>query len=105
MRKFYKNRRNTLIGQLQSWEYGDRAEIFEQDSGLHFILRLKTDLSDRELSRMLGPGKIRCLTDFYHEPGHRDLHCLVVNYAGLREEDMEKMLRSLAGLFQNQEDK
>ena len=105
MRKFYKNRRNALISQLRSWEYGDRVEIFEQDSGLHFILRLKTALPDQALGAMLRPAGLRCLTDFYHQPGHRDLHCLLVNYAGLQEGDMEKICLALGAVFQNEEDK
>ena len=103
MRKFYKNRRNDLISQLQTWKYADRVRIYEQDAGLHFILWLDTALSDRELGKkMAGAGvPIPCLTDFYHAPGHRDLHCLVVSYAGLPPEASGAMLTALEGIFRD----
>ena len=37
--------------------------------------------------------KVRTLSSYYHGPvPDQDRNCLVVNYSGLREEDMEKIL-------------
>ena len=107
MRKFYKNRRNAIIYRLQTWKYADRLRIYEQDAGLHFILRVETELSDRALGQRLDQAglRIRCLTEFYHRPGHRDLQCLVVNYAGMKEETLERLLLVLEGIFPQSGDK
>lgn len=102
MRKFYKSRRNDLIGRLQSWPCADRLTIYEQDAGLHFILHVRTDLSDRDLGERLREAgiPIRCLTDYYHSPCHRDLHCLVVSYAGLQEATLTQLFSLLEGIAQ-----
>ena len=101
MRTCYKSRRNDLISRLRSWKYADRLEIYEQDAGLHFILRLDTDLSDRTLGEKMAGVSVPCLTDFYHEPGHGDLHCLVVSYGGMEEERVKNLLQALEDIFES----
>lgn len=96
MRKFYKNRRNTLVSLLENCVFSDRLTILEQNAGLHFLLRVKTDREDGELTRMLkGLGiRIHALSEYYHDsPGSR--HCLVVNYSGLKEENLESALERI----------
>ena len=101
MRKFYKNRRNTLISRIESWKYADRLTILEEDAGLHFLLRVDTGLSDEALGKRLRDAgiSIRCLTEFYHDRQEEDLHCLVLSYAGLGEESVDRALAVLAGIF------
>ena len=96
MRKFYRNRRNTLIAMLENCPLSDRFTILEEDAGLHFLLKVRTEVSDRALTARLEENgvKIRPLTDFYHEP-KEDLHCFVVSYAGLREETLAQVLEIL----------
>ncbi len=96
MRKFYKNRRNRLVSLLENCVFSDRLTILEQNAGLHFLLRVKTDREDGELTRMLkGLGiRIHALSEYYHDsPGSR--HCLVVNYSGLKEENLESALERM----------
>ena len=94
MRKFYKNRRNRVVSLLQSSAAAHRFTIQEQDAGLHFLLRVDTSLSDRELTGRLESAGIRvqALSDYYHQDRVEDLHCLVVNYSGVKEELLEKVL-------------
>ena len=102
MRKFYKKQRNLIISQLKQWDYAEKLTIYEQDAGLHFILKVETSLSDRQLGQLFeseGLG-IRCLTDYYHEKNHGDLHCLVVNYASFGEDTLPRALKALESLFQ-----
>ena len=104
MRKYYKKQRNLIISQLKQWDYADKLTIYEQDAGLHFILKVETDLSDRQLGKLFeaeGLG-IRCLTDYYHEKNHGDLHCLVVNYAPFGEDTLPRALKALERLFQTE---
>ena len=93
MRKYYKNRRNHVISQLQSCRFADNLTILEQDAGLHFLLKVKTGLTDRELTAALADAgiRVRALSEYYHEQVG-DLHCLVVNYAGIREDALEQAL-------------
>ncbi len=97
MRKYYKNRRNQVISVLKSCRFSDNLTILEQDAGLHFLLKVTTSLSDRELTgRLAAAGiRIRALGEYYHE-SVGDLHCLVVNYAGIREDALEQALADLS---------
>ena len=97
MRKFYRARRNRVIGLLRNCPFADKLTILEQDAGLHFLLKVDTELSDRELTgQLLEWGiKVHTLSQYYHG-GFRDSHMLVVNYANLEEEALEKALTSLS---------
>ena len=96
MRKFYRSRRNRVISQLRSCAVADRLTILEQDAGLHFLLRVDTRLSDRELvSRLEEAGiRIQALSDFYHGTAQNQ-HTLVVNYSGLKEDALDAALTAL----------
>jgi len=97
MRKFYRSRRNRVIQMLKACPLAHRLEILEQDAGLHFLLRVHTRLSDRELTEALRARGIRvqALSHYDHENRGMDTHCLVVNYAGLNEEVFAEVLASL----------
>ena len=95
MRKFYRARRNRVITLLRNCPMAERLEILEQDAGLHFLLRIDTKLSDRELTDHLRSYGIRihALSHYYHLTGE-NTHCLVVNYAGLDEEVLARVLEA-----------
>ena len=96
MRKFYKNRRNAVVSVLENCGFSHQLTILEQDAGLHFILRVDTRLPDRELTDKLSEAgiRVRALSEYYHEQ-QRDLHCLVVNYSGLKVDALEEALERL----------
>ena len=96
MRKFYRQRRNTLVSLLENCGFSGYLTILEQDAGLHFLLQVKTSLTDRELTDSLESAgiKIRALSEYYHE-SREDRHCLVVNYSGIKEENLQKALEVL----------
>ena len=100
MRKFYKNRRNAVVSLLESCVFADRLTILEQDAGLHFLLKVDTPLSDRELTARLEAAgvRIKALSSYYHD-GSGDLHCLVVNYSGLKEEALEQALADIGSVM------
>ncbi len=97
MRKFYRSRRNKLLSRLKASQIADKMEILEKDAGLHFILKVNTSLTDRELTKKLREAAVPfpALSAFY-ENQKEDLHCLVVSYAGLEEETVERAIRVLA---------
>ena len=100
MRKVYKNRRNTLTAMLRSCPVSSRITILEQDAGLHFLLKVDTDLTDPELTRLLGELGIRvnALSAYYHD-SHEDTRCLVVNYSSVREGDLQQALEKLSDVM------
>ena len=96
MRKFYKQRRNTVVSLLENCAYSGFLTILEQDAGLHFLLRVKTPLTDAQLTEALDRAgiRIRALSEYYHE-NREDRHCLVVNYSGIKEENLLKAMEAL----------
>ena len=96
MRKLYRQRRNAVIRQLETCHFSEQLTILEQDAGLHFLLKVNTLLTDRQLTDALAEAgiRIRCLSDYYQDT-RQDLHCLVVNYSGIKEEDLKKALDGL----------
>ena len=99
MRKFYQTRRNKVLRLLEGCAYAPRLTVLEQDAGLHFLLKVDTDLSDPSLCEMLaGCGiKVYPLSHYYHSEGITDTHTLVVCYAGAEEKQLEEALERLAG--------
>ena len=97
MRKFYRSRRNRVIGMLETCPFADRLTILEQDAGLHFLLKIDTTLPDGVLVEKLRSCgiQIHALGHYYHGQ-NLDTHMLVVNYAQLNEEILAGALEELA---------
>ena len=101
MRKAYKARRNRLIEILHRCPMASRLQVLEQDAGLHFLVRVQTELTDEELTaRLLEKGiRIRSLANYYRTPvPEADKKCLLVNYSGLTDEDLTRLECLLAEL-------
>ena len=77
MRKFYQTRRNRVVRLLEGCPWAEKLTILERDAGLHFLLRVDTDLSDRELCEGLARSGIRIhpLSHYYHGDQIPDTHC------------------------------
>ncbi len=95
MRKFYRARRNRVIGLLERCPAAEKFTILEQDAGLHFLLKVDTGLTDAALTQVfLAQGlKVQPLSAFYTQPA--DLHSLVINYSGVDEEKLKEALEGL----------
>ena len=102
MRKFYRSRRNRVIAMLKSCPFAHRLTILEQDAGLHFLLKIDTALTDRELTdTLLSSGiRVQALSHYYHETGDHT-RTLVINYALAGEEELASVLQNLAEKISN----
>ncbi|WP_308603144.1 PLP-dependent aminotransferase family protein [uncultured Fibrobacter sp.] len=84
MRNLYRGRRDFLIEAIRQSRLKDFVEIAGQDAGLHFILKVDTDMNDEEFcERLRKEGvRLRALSDYYavSEPSH---HEFVVNYSSV----------------------
>ena len=98
MRKFYRSRRNRVMEAIFQCPHREKLTIREEDAGLHFLLRVETALSDRELTDHWAKFgiRVRALSEYYHkEVPEEDRHNLVIHYAGLREEDLDRVLERI----------
>ena len=101
MRKYYKMRRNQVVSALNQCAFSEKLSIWEEDAGLHFLLKVQTSMTDGELVRYCEEKgiRVRSLSSYYHlSVPEEDEHCLVINYAGLNQEDLEQVLATWEGL-------
>jgi len=99
MRKFYKLRRDRVMAALTGCPYADRLTIREENAGLHFLIQVDSSLTDAALTdRWAASGiLVRSLGSYYHGPvPNRSKSCLVVNYSGLSDEQLEALEQILA---------
>ena len=99
MRKFYRTRRNRVVELLETCPIADRITILEQDAGLHFLLKVDTDLPDRVLEERLAQQGIRIQSvgRYFHRTAEEDMHLFVVNYSQMDENALERVLGQLPG--------
>ena len=94
MRKFYRSRRNRLVELLEHCPWAEQLTIQEADAGLHFLLKVRTTLSDADLTAFCRDRglQVRSLSSYYHDAvPDSALHSLVINYSGLRQQDMDAL--------------
>ena len=103
MRRFYAARRDRLIELLAESALRNFVTVEEQDAGLHFLLRLKTELSDDALLAQLKARGIlaQTLSRFYADENRAEQHCLVVNYSALPEAALEAAIPALTQILQS----
>lgn len=98
MRKIYRGLRNQLIDRLQHSRLAGCISILEQDAGLHFLLQVRTEWTDRALeARCAQEGlRIRCLSAYCAAPPKPEQHgLLVLNYSGLPAERIPQVVAAL----------
>ena len=101
MRKEYRLRRDRVLEAFRASPFAKRITISEQGAGLHFLLRLKTSLSDEALGRRAAEHGVRLgfLSEYAAVPAPAYAHTLVVNYAGLDAEKLPEAMALLAEVF------
>ncbi len=98
MRKYYKGLRDELLSEIESSSMSGRVSVSEENAGLHFLLKLDTELPDevlRELAWKQGL-KLSFLSEFYQNPTEQNQHTLVINYSGIRPKDVKSAVNKLA---------
>lgn len=105
MRNYYRSQRDSVMKSILSQpNYGD-TEIKEENAGLHFLLQVKTDLSDKELKEKAAEKGIRisCLSEYCHNKENAKEHTIVINYSGLPKEKTDEAISRLFGCFGSSE--
>ena len=97
MRKLYHTKRDLIINALQNNNYADKIEISEEDSGLHFLMRLHSDICDSNfLERLEKHGiKMLPLSSYYKNPPEEAQHYFVVNYTSVVQEKITEAIERI----------
>ena len=75
----------------------------EENAGLHFLVKVDTEFSEEALLQQCCQAGLRLqsLGNFYDDPKIApDRHCLIVNYAGLSDAQVEALPEKLKAIFQ-----
>ena len=98
MRLYYIRQRQAVLSLLSSSLMKDKCSVIENDSGLHFILRLNTFISDKEVKDILYREgiKISALSDYSRSSSIS--HDFIISYSNL---DMDAFKRALEILSEN----
>ena len=101
MKKYYRSERDAVIEAIGRSPLAGRAEILEQDAGLHFLLRVCTEKSDAVLSREAAAAGIRLsfLSEYQNAPRNAETHEIVVNYSGADMARLDAAFERLAEIL------
>ena len=85
MRLYYIRQRKRLISCIENSSLKDKCEIIENKSGLHFLLRLRTDIPDEVLKEKMNESgiKIQSLSEFYLSDEGAKEHYFIINYSNI----------------------
>jgi GntR family transcriptional regulator/MocR family aminotransferase len=102
MQNYYKSLRNQLINAIKSSPLNEIAAIEEAGAGTHFLLRLETDRTDREIVEDAAKLDIdvASLSEYQAFPSG-DSHTLIINYSGIHreriDETVDRLWRAVSG--------
>ncbi|MBE6354913.1 PLP-dependent aminotransferase family protein [Treponema sp.] len=102
MRLRYGRKRTRILEMIKKIFSPQECQVIENDSGLHFLLSLNTELSDLELQKRLLQKKIKIgsITDYYMASEKNSLklpdrHQFILNYSGIDMNGLEAALREI----------
>lgn len=102
MRTIYKCKRDLILSCVKNNIVKDRLTIKEEDAGLHFLLYVKTKLSDKELiNKAYEKGiRISCLSNYYYNKENAINNVIVINYSSLDKENIKEAIERLLSIIQ-----
>lgn len=97
MRNYYRMQRDTVLSCIKQQADFNKTTIKEENSGLHFLLQIDTDLTDEELiaSARQNGIIISCLSQYSYNAENSVEHTLVINYSGINNNDIPEALDRL----------
>lgn len=97
MRTYYRKQRDTILKAIRQSRLSPYVTIQEEDSGLHFLMAVQTDVEDLRLITAAQHAGIRisCVSQYYHGIPE-DTHKIIINYSGLEPEKIETAIQRLS---------
>lgn len=97
LKNFYRRQRDTLIREIKISGLSKYAEVMREDSGLHFLLKLKISCKDEEFRNIMEKEKIRLrpLSEYFHRKDSESEHIFVMNYSSLTEKAIKESVQKI----------
>jgi len=104
MKKIYKQKRDIIIDAVLTSHLKDFCEILEEESGLHFLLKLKTGISDSELIKFAEEKglKISCMSQHAFDMLSVEKNLLIINYSGIDVQKIRQAIDIIVGICKKQ---
>lgn len=102
MKTRYRAKRDALIKALKESSFSSKITISEENAGLHFLMKIKTDITDEEFCKRAHQKGIRVafLSEYMQRFSEDTQHTMVVNYSGLEEEKLAQAIKILACILE-----
>lgn len=103
IKNYYKKLRVQIINAIRESSIGEISEIVEHHSGTHFLLKVKTDLSEEEINEKCLENDLHILTyaDYIKDDTDSDKSMtLVINYAGINPERIDDVIKRIERVFE-----
>ncbi|SFB35236.1 GntR family transcriptional regulator / MocR family aminotransferase [Acetitomaculum ruminis DSM 5522] len=96
MRLYYTKQRKKFMDIINESEVGEKCKILENDSGLHFVVNVDTDKSDKFIEKKLRDIgiKVKALSDYYFTNTPKQ-HCFIINYSNLDENNFRSAFKEI----------
>lgn len=102
MKNIYRIKRDMLISCIKTSSFASKCEILESESGLHFLLKVKTDQKDESVIEKAEREGIRvsAVSSYCHNREYSKMyngieHKFIINYAGIETQKAVEALNKL----------
>ena len=97
MRNLYRGKRDLLLNAIAKSPLSKKANVLEENAGLHFILQVQTKFSDEEFCKRAQQHgvNIRALSEYYFEAEPSE-HKFVINYSSVDKKKMQRAVQVIA---------
>ena len=97
MRTFYHGRRDALLQAIRNSLLSKKVTILEEDSGLHFLIRIQMEQTDEEFCKACMEKEIKIVpvSDYYQSKKESVEHVFIINYSSILEENMNEAVDRL----------
>ncbi|WP_025021227.1 PLP-dependent aminotransferase family protein [Ligilactobacillus equi] len=101
MRLYYRRQRSRVIKIITTSSLAPYCEILENDAGLHFVLKLKTKLSDQEITQRMAQAGIHLtsMAAYYLTPEHVSQHLFIINYSNINTDKLHDACQKLTEII------
>lgn len=101
MRNYYKKQRDLVISSLKNSSLKEIITISEENAGLHFLVKVKTGLSDKEIIKTAKTESINlsCLSEYYYDDKQKNSGTIILNYSGIEYDKVTEAIQHLANVF------
>lgn len=102
MKNYYREQRSKIFAALHASPLAKISTVTERNAGTHFLLHVRTPLSEQEVRQAALAQDMHL--SFYSDYSYRKIEAeagctLVFNYAGVRQEQINEVIKRLSSIF------